>query len=107
MRRRVWIATNNNCQALYGNEGKSSMRNLIAASTKWAVLVALLFASNAYAGWANGWRTITNIYPHDGGVTFNTDGSIVVPAAPCGNRFILALGTANYSAKMASLLSLH
>ena len=84
------------------------MGNLIAAAaTKLAMLVALLFVSNAYAGWANGWRTITAIYPHDGGVTFNPGGPIVVPAAPCGNRFMLAVGTANYGAKVAALLSLH
>lgn len=84
------------------------MRNLIAsASMKPTVFVALLFVSNAHAGWADGWRTITNVYPHDGGVTFNIDGPIIVPAAPCGNRFMLTLGAANYSAKVAALLSMH
>jgi hypothetical protein len=82
-------------------------KRIVAGLKKSTVLIALLFVSDAYAGWANGWRTITNVYPHDAGVSFNIDGPIIVPAAPCGNRFQLTLGTANYSAKVATLLSLH
>lgn len=59
----------------------------------------LCFVSNAYAVGDNSYRTITNIYPHDGGITFNVDDAIITPSAPCGNRFALLLGSANYSAK--------
>jgi hypothetical protein len=78
-----------------------------ASLCKAAALLGLFFVSNAYAVWDNSYRTITNIYPHDGGVTFNVDGAIIMPSAPCGNRFVLLLGSANYSAKAAALLSMH
>jgi hypothetical protein len=78
-----------------------------AATCKAAALVALLFVSNAHAVWDNSFRTITHVYPHDGGVTFNVDGPTIIPGAPCGNRFALLLGTPNYNAKVATLLSLH
>ncbi len=74
---------------------------------KAVALLGLIFVSNAYAGWDSSYRTITNIYPYDGGTIFNVDGAIIMPSAPCGNRFVLLLGSANYSAKVAALLSMH
>lgn len=72
-----------------------------------AALAALLLTGTAYASWDTTYRTIVHIYPHDGGVTFNLDGNVIVAAAPCGNRFILNASSPNYAAKVAALLSLH
>jgi hypothetical protein len=88
-------------------QSKMSASRAKAAVCNGAALLALLAAGNAYAVWDTTYRTITHIYPHDGGVTFNVDGAVIMPSAPCGNRFVLLLGSPNYNAKVAALLSMH
>ena len=70
-------------------------------------LAATLLAGNVHAGWDTTYRTITHIYSHNDGVTFNVGGSVIVPTSPCGNRFILSTSSPNYAAKVGALLSLH
>jgi hypothetical protein len=73
-----------------------------------AVLIALLASLSASAEtWSPNWRTIAQIYPHTGGVSFILDGPVIVSASPCPNRFIFTLGMSNYSAIVAGLYSAH
>lgn len=73
-----------------------------------AVALGLLASAPTYAEtWTGDYRTITSIYPHSGGLTFNLSGPTVVPASPCPNRFYLELGMPNYTVIVAALLSAH
>jgi hypothetical protein len=67
------------------------------------LMIGCLLTLAAHAEvWSSGFRTITRIYPHDGGVTFFLDGDAIVGPS-CPNRFYLPLTGANYNSKVAGL----
>jgi hypothetical protein len=76
--------------------------------TTGALAIGLLASLPASAEtWTGDYRTITSIYPHSGGLTFNLSGSTVVAASPCPNRFLLTIGMPNYTVVVAAMLSAH
>jgi hypothetical protein len=57
--------------------------------------------------WTSAPRTILKIYPHDSGFVISVDGPSLAPNSACAsaNGLFIPLGSANYSAKIAALLT--
>ena len=83
--------------------------SLTKLSQRVAVTIAFSFVTGMALAdtWSDSYRTITHIYPHDSGLTFNLDGAVIVPASPCENRFLIATSSPNYAVKVAALLAAH
>jgi hypothetical protein len=72
------------------------------------VIATLLFCGSAHAAnWQfdSTFRTITQLYPNDGGLNVIVDGSQINPGSPCPNRLLISTADLNYSTKVAALLS--